>query len=96
MTYKIVQSDEKRTTFHKQIKLDTSRDTAILIRQSRKGSQVAHYESRLLQESLIPFVMQARGIVKIPIFAFTMKAQAYQERSVWINASNSEDCLKTS
>jgi hypothetical protein len=61
MTYKIVQSDEKRTTFHKQIKLDTSRDTAILIRQSRKGSQVAHYESRLLQESLIPFVMQARG-----------------------------------
>src|SRR5260221_10916100 len=61
MTYKIVQSDEKRTTFHKGVVLDTTRATAILIRQSRKGSNVAHYESRLLQESLLPFVMQARG-----------------------------------
>src|SRR5260221_2093609 len=61
MTYNIVQSDEKRTTFHKGVVLDTTRATAILIRQSRKGSNVAHYESRLLQESLLPFVMQARG-----------------------------------
>ena len=61
MTFKIVSQEERRTTFHHSVQLDVSRDTAILIRQSRKGSHVAHYESRLLQESLIPFVMHARG-----------------------------------
>jgi hypothetical protein len=61
VTFKIVSQEERRTTFHHSVQLDLSRDTAILIRQSRKGSHVAHYESRLLQESLIPFVMQARG-----------------------------------
>src|SRR5437016_5485928 len=47
--------------FYSSATLDLSRDTAILIRQSRRGSHIAHYESRLLQESLIPFVMEARG-----------------------------------
>jgi DNA invertase Pin-like site-specific DNA recombinase len=61
MTFKIVTSDTKRTTFYKHIQLDTSRDTAILIRQSRKGANKDHYESRLLQESLKPFVIEARG-----------------------------------
>src|SRR5216683_6742457 len=60
MPFKIVQSDTPRIIFHQTVQLDKSRDTAILIRQSRKGSHVAHYESRLLQESLIPFVMAAR------------------------------------
>src|SRR5258708_2256376 len=61
MAFKIVTADANRHIFHQTVQLDLSRDTAILIRQSRKGSHVAHYESRLLQESLIPFVMQARG-----------------------------------
>src|SRR6266516_781173 len=61
MTFKIVSGSEKRTTFCKKINLDTSRDTAILIRQSGKGANIKHYESRLLQESLIPFVREARG-----------------------------------
>jgi hypothetical protein len=60
MAFKIVTADSKRTMFRKDVRLDTSRDTAILIRQSRRGSDVVHYESRLLQESLIPFVMEAR------------------------------------
>ncbi len=61
MAFKIVSGTQKRTTFHKAIHLDTSRDTAILIRQSGRGANITHYESRLLQESLIPFVMEARG-----------------------------------
>jgi hypothetical protein len=61
MTVKIVSGSEKRTTFRKDVQLDTSRDTAILIRQSGKGANIRHYESRLLQESLIPFVMETRG-----------------------------------
>ena len=38
MTYKIVTSREKLTTYHQKIHLDTTRDTAILIRQSGKGA----------------------------------------------------------
>jgi hypothetical protein len=60
-TFKIVTQEAKRTTFHSNVHLDTSRNTAILIRQSKRGSDAEHYESRLLQESLIPFVMAARG-----------------------------------
>jgi hypothetical protein len=54
MVVKMVASTEKRLTFHKDIHLDTSRDTAILIRQSGRGANIKHYESGLLQESLIP------------------------------------------
>src|SRR6266571_1184615 len=61
MTFKIIQPDQPRILFHSSVQLDFSRDTAILIRQSRRGSHIVHYESRLLQESLIPFVKQARG-----------------------------------
>jgi hypothetical protein len=60
MSYKIVQLDRQQTLFQQSVKLDTSRITAILIRQSRRGSDKAHIESRMLQESLIPFVMAAR------------------------------------
>jgi hypothetical protein len=61
MAVKIIAGIEKRTTFHSSVCLDRSRDTAILIRQSGRGANIRHYESRLLQESLIPFVMQVRG-----------------------------------
>ncbi len=61
MTVKIIQPDQPRTLFHSSMQLDLRRDTAILIRQSQRGSHIAHYESRLLQESLIPFVKAARG-----------------------------------
>src|SRR5713226_5312856 len=60
MTYKIVQLAQMRPLFQNQVQLDLSRDTAILIRQSRRGSDKAHIESRMLQESLIPFVKLAR------------------------------------
>ena len=60
MSYKIMQLDHKRSLFEQGVQLDTSRITAILIRQSRRGSDKAHIESRMLQESLIPFVKLAR------------------------------------
>lgn len=59
--YKIVQPHQRQTTFFNDVRLDRSRNTAILIRQSKRGSDAEHYEGRLLQESLIPFVMTARG-----------------------------------
>src|SRR6266852_38838 len=71
MSFKIVTQDAKRTTFHSNVQLDTKRNTGILIRQSKRGSDAEHYESRLLQESLIPFVMAARGeddLTRIHIF----------------------------
>ena len=47
--------------FQQSIQLDLSRATAILYRQSRRGSDKVHIESRMLQESLKPFVVAARG-----------------------------------
>src|SRR2546427_6688642 len=61
MTFKIVQLDRKPSLFQSSVKLDVSRNTAILIRQSRRGSDKAYIESRMLQESLIPFVKTARN-----------------------------------
>jgi hypothetical protein len=43
------------------IPVDRSRKTGVLIRQSRKGSDKNHYESRLRQESLVPVAMAIRG-----------------------------------
>ena len=60
MSYKIVTLQKPKHLFYPSVQLDTSRITAILIRQSRRGSDKAHIESRMLQESLIPFVMAAR------------------------------------
>ncbi len=60
MSYKIVAGDKPQHVFHKSVNLDLSRITAILFRQSRRGSDKLHIESRLLQESLIPFVKAAR------------------------------------
>src|SRR6266705_2128675 len=58
---KIISQEERTQVIKRNVSLDTSRKTAILIRQSGRGANVKHYESRLLQESLIPMVMQARG-----------------------------------
>jgi len=55
-----MQLDHTPTLYYQSVQLDRSRNTAILIRQSRRGSDKAHIESRMLQESLIPFVMTAR------------------------------------
>jgi hypothetical protein len=44
-----------------QISVDLSRKTGVLMRQSRKGSDKDHYESRLRQESLVPVAVALRG-----------------------------------
>jgi hypothetical protein len=59
--FRIVTQDTKRTSLYTNVQLDTTRLTAILIRQSKRGSDAEHYEGRLLQESLLPFVIVARG-----------------------------------
>jgi len=43
------------------LKIDLTRKTAVLIRQSMKKADVSHYESRLLQENLVPIARQIRG-----------------------------------
>lgn len=60
MNFKIVTLQQKQPVFYRNAQLDRSRNTAILIRQSKRGSDAEHYEGRLLQESLIPFVQMAR------------------------------------
>ena len=60
MSFKIVTIQQRQPVFYRHVQLDRSRNTAILIRQSKRGSDAEHYEGRLLQESLIPFVMTAR------------------------------------
>src|SRR5690349_7392315 len=41
--------------------IDLTRKTAVLIRQSMKKADKAQFESRLLQENLIPIAIKARG-----------------------------------
>ncbi len=41
--------------------IDLSRKSAVLIRQSMKNAGKDHYESRLLQENLIPIAIKVRG-----------------------------------
>ena len=60
MNFKIVTLQQRLPVLSRNVVLDTSRNTAILIRQSKRGSDALHYEGRLLQESLIPFVQEAR------------------------------------
>lgn len=43
------------------IPVDLSRKTGVLMRQSRKGADRDHYESRLRQEALIPVAIALRG-----------------------------------
>jgi DNA invertase Pin-like site-specific DNA recombinase len=43
------------------LSIDLSRKTAVLIRQSKKKADKDHYESRLLQENLVPIAMYLRG-----------------------------------
>ena len=46
MTFKIVQLDNKPTVFQQSVQLDLTRATAILYRQSKRGSDKTHIESR--------------------------------------------------
>lgn len=43
------------------IPVDLSRKTGVLIRQSGKGADKDHYESRLRQEGLVPIAIALRG-----------------------------------
>ena len=43
------------------VKLDLTRKTGVLIRQSKKGAEVESPESRLRQESLVPVAVALRG-----------------------------------
>src|SRR5205807_3367046 len=43
------------------VSIDLTRKTAVLIRQSMKKADKDHYESRLLQENLVPIAMKLRG-----------------------------------
>jgi hypothetical protein len=43
-----------------QFSIDLTRKTAVLIRQSMKKADKAHFESRLLQENLIPIAVKIR------------------------------------
>src|SRR5436305_10095644 len=61
MSFKIMQVDRQPSMFQQSVQLDSTRATAILYRQSKRGSDKTHIESRMLQESLKPFVIQARG-----------------------------------
>lgn len=61
MAFKIMQIDRQLSPFYHSIQLDLTRATAILYRQSKRGSDRTHIESRMLQESLFPFVFQVRG-----------------------------------
>jgi len=43
------------------LSVDLGRKTAVLLRQSMKNADKDHYESRLIQESLVPIAMKIRG-----------------------------------
>ncbi|MGI9061218.1 MAG: hypothetical protein ACR2H5_21865 [Ktedonobacteraceae bacterium] len=68
------------------VSIDLSRKTAVLIRQSNKKADKDHYESRLLQENLVPIAMKLRGetdITNILVFdegAGISGTKGYDER----------------
>ena len=62
MTFKIITTHIPTTDYNiGHISIDLSRKTAVLIRQSKKKADKDHYESRLLQENLVPIAMRLRG-----------------------------------
>ena len=62
MTFKIITTHIPTIDYNiGHISIDLSRKTAVLIRQSKKKADKDHYESRLLQENLIPIAMRLRG-----------------------------------
>jgi hypothetical protein len=68
------------------VAIDLTRKTAVLIRQSKKKADKDHYESRLLQENLVPIAMKLRGetdITNILVFdegAGISGTKGYDER----------------
>src|SRR5947209_6264009 len=63
MTVKIISTYEASLSDYDlgHFSIDLTRKTAVLIRQSMKNADKAHYESRLLQENLVPLAIKARG-----------------------------------
>lgn len=61
MAFKIMQLDNRPSLFTHSVQLDLTRATGILYRQSKRGSDKIHIESRMLQESLLPFVFAQRN-----------------------------------
>src|SRR5215469_9940761 len=62
MTIKIISATAPATDYNLgHFSIDLSRKTAVLIRQSMKKADKDHYESRMLQENLIPIAMKLRG-----------------------------------
>src|SRR6266567_1081064 len=62
MAIKIITTYTQTQDYHiGHIRIDLSRKTAVLIRQSMKRADKDHYESRLLQENLKPIAMKLRG-----------------------------------
>ena len=62
MTFKIITTHTPTTAYNLgHLSIDLSRKTAVLIRQSKKKADKDHYESRLLQENLVPIAMSLRG-----------------------------------
>ncbi len=61
MTIKIISTYTPMTDCHLgHFAIDLTRKTAVLIRQSMKKADKAHFESRLLQENLIPIAIKIR------------------------------------
>jgi hypothetical protein len=58
---KILQSAQTPEYDLRGISIDLTRKTGVLIRQSRKGADLAAFESRLRQESLVPVAVALRG-----------------------------------
>src|SRR5436190_18560916 len=62
MAIKIISTRMPATNYELgHVSIDLTRKTAVLIRQSMKKADKAHFESRLLQENLIPIAMKLRG-----------------------------------
>lgn len=62
MPFKIITDYIPQQNYHLgAIPIDLSRKTGVLIRQSMKNADKDHYESRMLQENLVPLAIKSRG-----------------------------------
>src|SRR5437879_2739215 len=61
MTFKIITTHIPTADYNLgHFSIDLSRKTAVLIRQSMKKADKDHYESRMLQENLVPIAVRLR------------------------------------
>jgi hypothetical protein len=64
MTIKIISTYTPATEYNLgHFSIDLTRKTAVLIRQSMKKADTDHYESRMMQENLVPIAIKVRGDV---------------------------------